>query len=868
MHKSSELEKSDKKITPLMKQYWDVKNQHPDKIVFFRMGDFYELFYGDAQTAAPFLGITLTSRNKKDADSAPMCGFPHHSVANSVNKLLNHGFKVAICDQVEDPKLAKGIVKREVTKILTPGMVFDFDLLESYQSHYIMAFDNRVASFIETSTFESFSIPWKQWSDLERICGCFDISEFVWHIDSPFFPSERQRDDFFTALKKRGVAISELPTKEKMDFSGLNSANHMLISYVKYVNPNWNEEKVIQFPERFLFSKMKLSGQTIKQLELFDSFRGQMQTSLFGILNQSKTALGARKLRDWIRFPLTHLPDIQNRQDHVQFFTDKMHITKKVRDLLGSVYDIQRKLGKVSQAQCSIADIQGLSDSTLLCFELVMVLESSGYFENKTPQLKTLLNLEKALRSVCENLSNVFVENPPITTKQGGLFKRGVFGDLDEWIDLSSNVQKLVQDLEVAEKQATGISSLKVRYNQVFGFYIEVTNTHIDKVPSHYKRKQTLTNAERFYTDELMELEKKVLLAQSRRAELETEYFETCKKNILTLTSEFLHISEFASEVDVYATLAWVALENNYVRPRMSVQGDLNLTHCRHPVVEKNMTTRFVPNSIHMDAGQTWVLTGPNMAGKSTLMRQVALIQIMAQMGSFVPAESAQLPVMDAVFTRIGANDSLSEGLSTFMVEMKETAELLSEATSSSLILLDEIGRGTATYDGLSLAEAIIEYIAQQVKGYTLFATHYHEITALAKVFPQFIRNGHMEILHGLAGDIQFSYVFKEGSIGRSYGIQVAELAGLPSSLIQRAKQSLQQKEAAKPVKKGIKELEGQLSLFVDAGNVAQNVSNDYEPIISRLRSIDLNAVSPLESLNILNSIQKDMKGIESRRSQ
>lgn len=849
---------SEKKVTPLMKQYWEVKNQHPDKIVFFRMGDFYELFYSDAQTAAPFLGITLTSRNKKDADSAPMCGFPHHSVANSVNKLLNHGFKVALCDQVEDPKLAKGIVKREVTKILTPGMVFDFDLLESFQSHYIMAFDHRIVSFIETSTFENFSISWKEWSDLERIAGSFDISEFVWHVDSPFFPSEKQKDDFFFALKKRGIAVSELPAKEKIDFSALHPSHDILISYVKYVNPNWNEEKVIQFPERSLFSKMKLNAQTIKQLELFDSFRGQMLTSLFGILNHTKTALGARKLRDWIRFPLTNLPDIQMRQDHVQFFTDKMHVTKKVRDLLGSVYDIQRKLGKVSQAQCSIVDIQGLSDSTLRCFELVLVLEASGYFEGKLPLLKGLGHLEKSLRSICENLSDVFVENPPLNTKQGGLFKRGVFKDLDEWIDLSSNVQKLVQDLEAAEKQATGISSLKVRYNTVFGFYIEVTNTHTDKVPAHYKRKQTLTNAERFYTDELMELEKKILLAQSRRAELETEYFEKCKQNVLTLTSEFLQVSEFASEVDVYANLAWVALENSYVRPQMSVSGDVNLTHCRHPVVEKNISSRFIPNSIHMSAGQTWVLTGPNMAGKSTLMRQVALIQIMAQMGSFVPAESAQLPVVDAVFTRIGANDSLSEGLSTFMVEMKETAELLAEATSSSLILLDEIGRGTATYDGLSLAEAIIEYISQQIKGYTLFATHYHEITALAKTLPQFIRNGHMEILQGLAGDIQFSYVFKEGSIGRSYGIQVAELAGLPNSLIQRAKQSLSQKESLKPAKK-VKDTENQLSFFVET----QKSGADYEPIVARLKSLDLNELSPLESLNFLNSIQKDLKSMD-----
>lgn len=858
MMKSADSEKTDKKTTPLMKQYWDVKNQHPDKIVFFRMGDFYELFYSDAQTAAPFLGITLTSRNKKDADSAPMCGFPHHSVAGAVNKLLNHGFKVAICDQVEDPKLAKGIVKREVTKILTPGMVFDFDLLESYQSRYIMAFDSSMVSFLEASTFENFCIPWKEWTELEKIVGAFEVSEFVWHSSHNFFPTEELKTSFMSLLSKRGVAVSELPTREGV--SEYSTANQTLIAYIKYVNPNWNEEKVIQFPERFLFSKMKLSTQTIKQLELFDSFRGQMQTSLFGVLNQCKTALGARKLRDWLRFPLTHLPEIEARQNHIQFFVDKLHITKKVRELLGAVYDIQRKLGKVSQAQCSIVDIQGLSESVIRCFELVMVLETAGYFEGRTKVLSGLHALEKTLRSLCEHLADVFVENPPVNTKQGGLFKRGVFGDLDEWIDLSSNVQKLVQDLENNEKQATSINSLKVRYNNVFGFYIEVTNSHVDKVPAHYKRKQTLANAERFYTDELMELEKKVLLAQSRRAELETEYFEKCKKNILSLTSEFLQISEFASEVDVYASLAWVAIENNYVRPLMGKTSEMNLVHCRHPVVEKNISSRFVPNTVQMNAGQTWVLTGPNMAGKSTLMRQVALIQIMAQAGAFVPAESAKLPVMDAVYTRIGANDSLSEGLSTFMVEMKETAELLADATSSSLILLDEIGRGTATYDGLSLAEAIIEYIVQKIKGFTLFATHYHEITALAKSFPQFIKNGHMEIQQGKDNDITFSYVFKEGSVGRSYGIQVAELAGLPESLIQRAKQSLALKESQKLGARKSKEIENQLSLFVE--NKSEVVS-EYADVVARLKTLDLNTLSPIESLLFLSKIQAELKAKE-----
>ncbi len=839
-----------------MKQYWDVKNQHPDKIVFFRMGDFYELFYGDAQAAATYLGVTLTSRNKKDADSAPMCGFPHHSLPNYVNKLLSHGFKVAICDQVEDPKLAKGIVKREVTKILTPGMVFDFDLLESFQSHYIMAFDQNRVCFIEASTFENFSIPWKEWSELERIVGSFEVMEFISSPSLNNFPEGTQKEDFFKILKRKNVTVSSLP--ESSQNLG-DSAAALLIGYIKYVNPTWSDEKVIQFLPRALNSKMKLSNQAIKQLELFDSIRGLVLPSLFGVLNQCKTALGARKLRDWLRFPLTNLSEIECRQNQVQFFASKMHVTKKIRDLLGAVFDIQRKLGKVSQAQCSIVDIQGLANSTSTCFELVHVLFAAGFFEGKDGEIQALAVLEEKLNKLCENITDIFVENPPISTKQGGLFKRGVYADLDEWIDLSTNVQKLVQDLEGVEKQSTGINSLKVRYNQVFGFYIEVTHAHADKVPGHYKRKQTLTNAERFYTDELMELEKKVLLAQSRRGELESDYFEKCKRTILQFISEFLQISEFASEVDLFSTLAWISVENNYVRPQMHSGTGFNLVHSRHPVVEKNLTGRFVPNTVQMQAGQAWVLTGPNMAGKSTLMRQTALIQIMAQMGGFVPAESALLPVMDAIYTRIGANDSLSEGLSTFMVEMKETAELLNEATSTSLIVLDEIGRGTATYDGLSLAEAIMEYIIQKIKGYTLFATHYHEITAMAKQFPKSIRNGHMEIVHGAgpegADSIQFSYVFKEGSVGRSYGIQVAELAGLPASLIQSAKQSLALKEASRGALKKNKEPENQLRLFSSGA--------DLDPmsaaVLAKLKALDVNSMSPIESLNWLNDVRKEL---------
>lgn len=832
------MEKSSQ--TPLMKQYWEIKNQHPDKIVFFRMGDFFELFFEDAQTAAPLLGITLTSRNKKSQEQTPMCGVPYHSVANGINKLLSLGVKVAICDQVEDPKLAKGIVKREVTKILTPGMVFDFDTLEATKSNFLACFYEEFVYFYEASTFESFKIRYTQDRELKRIISSFEVSELV-----------------FCEKEKKALAESLVKTVTLRKLDHKESGREVLLEYLKYLNPLWSPTGDL-FPERVLNSKLNLPSSTVKHLELFETYKGDNKNSLFGIINHTKTASGSRKLKSWMRFPLTDLKSIVERQEILEFFLQKVHVLKKIREIFIYVSDFERKLAKIDQAQCLVRDIQGLFSSIIACEEILRILAESGYpLEAKS--LSPFFELKKFVEGKNLQLN----EEAPLSLRQGGIFKRNFFSDLDEWIELATNSQSLVMELEQRERSKTGISSLKIRYNQVFGYFIEITHTHAEKVPPDYKRKQTLTNAERFYTEELLELEKKVLQAQSRRSELEFLYFEELKKEILSKSQVILELSHRISEIDALSSLAWLALESKYVKPILEKDSDIKIVEGRHPVIEKVLNTRFVPNSMEVKKNECWLITGPNMAGKSTVMRQVALIQILAQMGSFVPASYCKLPILESIHTRIGASDSLSEGLSTFMVEMVETAEMLKEATSKSLILLDEIGRGTATYDGLSLAEAIVEYLIHQVKAYTLFATHYHELTEFSHRFT-LVKNAHMAITEN-HGKIDFLHLLKPGPAEKSYGIQVAELAGMPLEVTEKAKKYLVLKFESQAKKESIK----QLSLFDQENLSSRKVEleekdlgelDKFKIIKKKFSKIDIAKTTPLQALVHLNSLKENLE--------
>jgi len=777
---------SDKaKLTPLMQQYWDIKSLHQDKILFFRMGDFFELFYDDAVKAAPLLGITLTQRNKKSEDQTPMCGMPHHSVAGSINKLLSLGYKVALCDQIEDPKFAKGIVKRAITRILTPGMVYDPETLEATKANYICGIDHDSVSFVDTSTGESFYFLSNVLNEKINLIEVMPVVEIV--VNSDF--NQAMLQDLNILLTEHVFESPEALSQSEIPFSA-----KLLLSYIESLAQAKVSERIRPFERRHFSHRLKISQNTQRHLELFSTYKGQEHGSLFATINKTKTSAGARLLRQNLLFPLRDLSEISERLDYVTILREHLFELKKMREHLAQMGDIERRLSKIALPQANGRDLWALSDSIqagLLTLDTVQRL------------FVTSALLQTAV-SECESLAleikKTIIEEAPLSVRQGYLIQKGYSQELDELIELSTNAQTLLQEMESRERSRTGISSLKIRYNNVFGYYIEVTNTHKDKIPPDYQRKQTLANAERYCTDELIELEKKILSAQTKRNDLEYSIYENLKNKIIQKSSHLLLLAQRCSELDFYAAMAWLSLENSYCRPQFNPRADnrkIHLVDSRHPVVEQFVKAagaqRFVANSLEM-GGQTepqcFLITGPNMAGKSTLMRQVALIALLAQMGSYVPATEATLPIYDAIYTRIGASDQLTEGLSTFMVEMSETAELLEKATENSLLILDEIGRGTATFDGLCLAQAILEYLLQNLKAHAFFATHYHELTDLEKVFSRQLKNVHMQI-HDNKGQIQFLYILSPGPAGQSYGIQVAELAGLPKAITERAKELL-----------------------------------------------------------------------------
>lgn len=812
-----------------MKQFWDIKSVHQDKILLFRMGDFFEMFFDDAVKAAPVLGIALTQRNKKSADETPMCGVPHHSIAGPINKLLSHGFKIAICDQLEDPKQAKGIVKRGVTRILTPGMIYDSDTLDGTKPHYLVSLEKSSISFLDTTTGEAFFFRSNNAQELLRFLQILPVAEIVLSKDD---------DELIQGLQ--GIMTSY--HEELMDplhpllrnQAPLSAAR--LLSYVVALSTEESLRTLSPFVERDLEHRLEISGTTLRHLEIFSTYKGEGHGSLFYSMNRTQTSAGSRLLRQWLSFPLRDLKAIENRLNSIEFWRAHALELKRVRQILGQMGDIERRLGKISQPQCNGRDLIALAGSIQAG---VSALEVYVQTAGATADFESL-------RRLAYKIESTIVEEPPLTTKQGYLIRQGVSPELDELINLSTHSQALVAKMEAEEKEKTGISSLKIRYNNVFGYYIEITNSHKDKAPAHYQRKQTLTNAERYCTEELIELERKVLSANSKRADLEFEFFEALRKEMLEQCPSLLGLAHECSEMDVLTSLAWLSLEEKYVRPQFSANQSLKLKANRHPVVEQTVKKNFVANDIELRPHSCLLLTGPNMAGKSTLMRQVALTAIMAQLGSYVPADEAHLPIFDAIFTRIGASDQLSEGLSTFMVEMTETSTMLKNATQNSLVILDEVGRGTSTFDGMCLAQSILEHLLSEVKALTFFATHYHELTALDQSFGQ-ITNAHMTVAER-NGEIRFLHTLVKGPALKSYGVQVAELAGLPASVTKRAKGLLRDVEASRV------QVSSQLSLL---DQVPQIVESEEPPrqkalvsLMEELQKYPLMQSSPLEAMN------------------
>lgn len=790
------------------------------------------MFFDDAVKAAPVIGIALTQRNKKSQDETPMCGVPHHSIAGPINKLLAAGFKVAICDQLEDPKLAKGIVKRGVTRVLTPGMVYDSDTLDGTKPHYLVSLDRESISFLDTTTGEAFFFRSQKTADLLRFIQILPVAEIVVATED---------DALLTGVE--GVLISRHDEMADVLHGLLKHEAPMsaarLISYVKNLSGEESLATLSPFMERDLEHRLEISGTVLRHLEIFSTYKGEGLGSLFYAINRTQTSAGSRLLRQWLSFPLRDIKAIEQRLNSVEFWRHHVLELKRVRQILGQMGDIERRLGKISQPQCNGRDLLALAGSIHAGVSALEVLvHASGGAANFEP-----------LRELAYKVERTIVEDPPLATKQGYLIRQGVSSELDELIELSTHSQALVARMEAEEKEKTGISSLKIRYNNVFGYYIEITNTHKDKAPAHYQRKQTLTNAERYCTEELVELERKVLSANTKRADLEFEFFEILRKQILSQAPALLTLAHECSELDVSSGLAWLSLEEKYVRPQFNQTGAIKLKASRHPVVEQTVKKNFVANDLEIRPHSCLLLTGPNMAGKSTLMRQVALIAVLAQLGSFVPCDEASLPIFDAIFTRIGASDQLSEGLSTFMVEMTETSAMLKNATKDSLVILDEVGRGTSTFDGMCLAQSILEHLLSEVKSLTFFATHYHELTSLDQSFGQ-ITNAHMTVAEK-NGEIRFLHTLVKGPALKSYGVQVAELAGLPASVTKRAKSLLREVESKRV------HASSQLSLLdcfaeqlAPEDEASSKLSDDIKNLMTEVEKFPLMQMSPLDAMN------------------
>jgi len=867
------------KLTPMIKQYLSIKDEYPDAILFYRMGDFYEMFFEDAEIASRILEITLTSRNKKDESPVPMCGVPFRAVQGYIARLIDNGYKVAICDQVEDPATAKGLVKRKVVRVITPGMIIDDEFLDERSNNFILAFachdELTGISYLDIST-GSFRVTESKDADAVidealRISPSeillpnsaktdnlfspiisFLSERVITYIDDRAFefkPSYERLTDQFKTISLEGFGIENMK-------SGIRAAG-ALIFYVRETQKQ-KIRHLSRIDSYSLENYLIIDDLSCRNLELERNIRtGTKRGTLLGIMDRTMTAMGARMIRTWLRYPLVDIEVIRLRHDAVQEAKENNQIRRGIRECLKSVYDIERVGNKIVMGRANTRDLIALKQSLWRLPEIWSLLS-----ELKTDLFRTEENLFH-LNELAERIDQAIREDAPPTINEGGIIKAGYNAKLDELVNISRDGKNWLAELEIREKEKTGITTLKVRYNKVFGYYIEVPKSRSADVPAHYVRKQTLVNAERYITDELKSFELKVLGAEDQRAALEYEIFNEIRDYVVQHNQKIQNVARFLASLDCLLNLAEVADQNDYHRPEMRFDGSLFIEDGRHAVVEKMITgERFVPNTIRMDDedNQVLIITGPNMAGKSTVLRQVALLVIMAQMGAFIPARKASLSIIDRIFTRVGALDNLSQGQSTFMVEMEETANILNNATKNSLVIMDEIGRGTSTYDGLSIAWAVAEYLhdLHNTGVKTLFATHYHELTELARKKPR-VKNYNIAVKEW-NDEIIFLRKLVEGGTNRSYGIQVARLAGIPVQVIDRAKKILYNIEndenglRGAPVQDDTSgdsaEIPVQLNLFRKPEN----------PVLQRLSKVDISKMTPLEALNVLNDLQEIAK--------
>ncbi|MEI6092572.1 MAG: DNA mismatch repair protein MutS [bacterium] len=846
-------------FTPMMKQYNEAKLQVPGKLLFFRMGDFYELFAEDALKAAPIMGIALTSRDKKNP--IPMCGIPHHAVSSYISKLTQKGLSVAICEQVEDPKIAKGIVKREIIRVITPSLVYDSNVIDGKQTSYLVSLvfeDNKWSySCLDYTTGEFKANTVNNTDELLKEIALLAPREVIYEKDV-HIPEILKRfllNVSFSSVETKSLThinFNQMIVDTRLEKTEVK-AGKLIISYL--IDTQFRDH----FPHiRYFY---KLSSNDFLGIDEFTSKNLDLFSSFLKCMDETITPMGGRALRQIIGQPLKDEKAINNRLDTVETLTKNYSVMEKIRLFFSQCSDVERLSSKLALGQFGPRDFKKLLDS-------IEILSNLKEFVSDM-DLK-LKDIEvNGLSDFASGLSVKFEDELPFTAKEGGIFKLGFNKELDELINLHSNSKQVLLEMERAERDRTKISSLKIKYNKIFGYYIEVTNANIHLVPDNYQRKQTLVNGERFMTPELRELEIKLLNSEENRVNLEAklleEYALEFKDKYLSKT---LDLSSWASELDVITSFAWLAVNRKYKRPQIHSGYDLVLKDAKHPVLDQTMGDEFIPNDISLNSGCFFhIITGPNMAGKSTLMRTVALLVIMSHMGSFIPVSYAEVPVVDRVFTRVGATDYILQGQSTFMVEMIETSNIIYSATKNSLIILDEIGRGTSTYDGISIAWSIAEYIHDKIGAKCMFATHYHELTILEQELSG-TSNFSMSVEEEKDGLFFLRKIVKKPA-SRSYGIQVAGMAGLPESVIKRAYHIMGKLEEERARGSDLKDNK-QLSLFNKTPKANNDIieqvmvdeKNNFE-FIDELSKIDLDKLTPLEALSRLYKWKKEVDKVE-----
>lgn len=861
------------KLTPMMQQYMDIKEKYKDCIVFFRLGDFYEMFFEDAITASKELEITLTGRDCGQEDRAPMCGVPHHSSENYINKLISKGYKVAICEQVEDANLAKGIVRRDVVRIVTPGTNLNMQSLDEKKNNYLMCIYNNLANYgiayVDVTTGDFYTTQINSYIKLLDEIAKIQPSEIIYNdnindntvlletIEEKFSPYMGLREDWYFDKNRCIETIQnhfQIATIKGLGISESNEAiiaSGVLLEYIYDTQKN-KLDHITGINYYMTSDYMILDISTRRNLELVETLREkERKGSLLWVLDKTKTAMGARLLRNYIEQPLLNDNTINERLDAVEELKDNLILREEVKELLNPIYDMERLMGKIS---CQ----------TVNCRDLIAFKQSLSML----PHIKTVLshcnsNLLLNIHNNFDDLNDLFKlidksieEEPPISVKEGNIIKMGYNEDVDKLRNACFNGKQWIADLEAKERELTGIKNLKIKFNKVFGYYIEITKSNIHLAPDRYTRKQTLANSERYITPELKEMENTILGAQEKVIALEYELFVEIRNLLAEEVARIKNTAKHISTIDVIRALSEVADKQSYVRPTIVKDKKIHIINGRHPVIEKMMPNNmFISNDTYLDEEEHRfsIITGPNMAGKSTYMRQVALIVLMAQIGSFVPADKAEIGTVDRIFTRVGASDDLATGQSTFMVEMTEVANILRNATKDSLLILDEIGRGTSTFDGLSIAWAVVEYIAnrQKIGAKTLFATHYHELTELEGKIDG-LQNYCISVKEK-GDDIIFLRKIIPGGADKSYGVQVAKLAGVPDFVVERAKDILEELNEADIAKraKNVKLVSDKVVQPIQI-----NLFEDSNKVVDELKKINVNNITPIEALNLLSELK------------